>query len=112
MAAAENFILWLTAPAQVKYFSLQTGDLPTRTSVASSPGFDQEMNAKLPGVSTFIQNLSNVRQARPQIPTYPKISTVLANMVVSVLVGSAQPKAALRNAAQKVDQILSSSAGG
>ena len=30
VAAAENFVLWLTAPAQVKYFSLRTGDLPIR----------------------------------------------------------------------------------
>jgi len=63
-------------------------------------------------VSTFIDNLANVQQARPQIPTYPKISTALANMVVSVLVGSAQPQAALTTAAQKVNQILSSGSSG
>jgi len=112
VAAAEKFLLWLTAPAQVKYFSLHTGDLPTRSSVASAAGFDQAMNVKLPGVSTFIENLANVRQARPQIPTYPKISTALANMVVSVLIGSVQPQAALTTAAQKVNQILSSASGG
>jgi multiple sugar transport system substrate-binding protein len=112
VAAAEKFIMWLAAPAQVKDFSLLTGDLPTRSSVANTPGFDQAMNKKLPEVSTFIQNLANVRQARPQIPAYPKISTALANMVVSVLVGSAQPQAALNSAAQKVDQILSSASGG
>src|SRR5579863_2557746 len=32
VAAAEKFLLWYTAPAQVKYFSLHTGDLPTRAS--------------------------------------------------------------------------------
>ena len=36
VSAAEQFLLWLTAPAQVKYFSLQTGDLPTRQSVAGA----------------------------------------------------------------------------
>ena len=112
VAAAEKFTLWLTAPKQGKYFSLKTGDLPTRTSVANSAGFDQEMNKTLPGVSTFIDNLANVQQARPQIPTYPKISTALANMVVSVLVGAAQPQAALTTAAQKVNQILSSGNSG
>ena len=92
VAAAEKFVVWLTAPAQVKSFSLHTGDLPhprlggQRRRV---PG--QAMNKTLPGVSTFIDNLTNVHQARPQIPTYPKISTALANMVVSVLDGSAQP---------------------
>jgi multiple sugar transport system substrate-binding protein len=112
VAASEKFLLWLTAAAQVKYFSLHTGDLPIRTSVANSPGFDQDMNKTLPGVSTFIANLGNVRQARPQIPTYPKISTAIANMVVSVLVGSAQPQAALTTAANQVNQILSSGNSG
>lgn len=104
--AAEKFLLWLTAPAQARYFSLHTGDLPIRASVAHSPGFVQGMNKALPGVSTFISNLNNVRQARPQIPTYPKISQVLGNMVVSVLLGKAKPAAALSSAAAQVNQIL------
>jgi multiple sugar transport system substrate-binding protein len=110
-AAAEKFLLWLTAPAQVRYFSLHTGDLPTRRSVADAAGFGQQMDQALPGVDTFITNLGNVRQARPQIPTYPKISQVLGNMVVSVLLGKAAPQAALSNAAQQVNQILSGSGG-
>jgi multiple sugar transport system substrate-binding protein len=104
--AAEKFLLWLTAPAQVRYFSLHTGDLPIRRSVADSPGFFQDMNKALPGVGTFINNLGNVRQARPQIPTYPKISEILGSMVVSVLLGKTQPAAALASAAQQVNQVL------
>jgi multiple sugar transport system substrate-binding protein len=106
VAAAEKFLLWLTAPAQVKYFSLHTGDLPIRRSVADSPGFYQQMDHALPGVDTFISNLANVRQARPQIPQYPKISQVLGTMVVSVLLGKTSPSAALASAAQQVNQIL------
>jgi multiple sugar transport system substrate-binding protein len=106
VSAAEKFLLWLTAPAQVRYFSLHTGDLPTRQSVGDATGFSQQMNHQLPGVSTFIANLGNVRQARPQIPQYPKISQVLGNMVVSVLLGRAEPAAALSSAAQQVNQIL------
>ena len=64
------------------------------------------MDATLPGVSTFVTNLGNVKQARPQIPAYPKISTVLGTMIVSVLLGKAQPAAALSSAAQQVNQIL------
>src|SRR5579863_5039604 len=104
--SAEKFLHWLTAPAQVSYFSLHTGDLPIRASVENAPGFLAGMNKALPGVDTFISNLNNVRQARPQIPTYPKISQVLGNMVVSVLLGKSQPAAALHSAAQQVDQIL------
>jgi multiple sugar transport system substrate-binding protein len=106
---AEQFLLWLTAPAQVKYFSLHTGDLPIRASVADAPGFDAAMNKALPEVSTFISNLGNVRQARPQIATYPQISTVLGTMVVSVLLNKSQPGPALAAAAAKVNQILAGS---
>jgi multiple sugar transport system substrate-binding protein len=109
-AAAEKFLLWLTAPAQVKYFSLATGDLPTRRSVTTA-GFLQQMNKALPGVDAFITNLGNVRQARPQTPTYPKVSQILGNMIVSVLLGKSQPQAALSSAAQQVNQALASTNG-
>jgi multiple sugar transport system substrate-binding protein len=109
VSAAEKFLLWLTAPAQVKSFSLNTGDLPTRTSVADASGFSSAMNKQLPGVDTFIANLSNVKQARPLISQYPQISTVLANMVVSVLLGKATPQAALDSAATQVNSALAGS---
>src|SRR5689334_11602500 len=105
-AAAEQFLLWLTAPAQVKYWAVQTGNLPSRQSVGDSAAVIQQMNAALPGVGAFIANLANVKQARPQISQYPKISTILGNMVVSVLLGKSQPQAALTAAAQQVDQAL------
>ncbi len=108
VSAAEQFLLWLTAPAQVKTWSLQTGDLPTRTSVAGASGFAQQMNSQLPGVSTFVANLSNVKQARPQITQYPAISTILGNMVLSVLLGKSTPQAALASAASQVNQALAS----
>jgi len=95
----------------VKYWSLATGDLPTRRSVLATPGFLQQMNKALPGVDTFITNLGNVHQARPQTPTYPKVSQILGNMIVSVLLGKSQPQAALSSAAQQVNQALASSNG-
>ena len=106
VSAAEKFILWLTAPAQAKYWSLHTGDLPIRQSVGTAAGFSQQMNSTLPGVSAFVANLANVKQSRPQIPTYPKISQVLGNMIVSVLLGKSQPQTALSSAAAQVNQIL------
>ncbi len=106
VSAAEKFVLWLTAPAQAKYWSLKTGDLPIRQSVGNAAGFSQQMNTALPGVSTFIANLANVKQARPQIPQYPKISQILGQMIVSVLLNKSQPAEALKSAAQQVDQVL------
>src|SRR5215469_9410032 len=108
VAAAENFLTWMTATPQATYFSLHTGDLPIRQSVQQAPGFMQQMDQALPGVDTFVTNLGNVKQARPQLPTYPKISTILGQMIVSVLLGKAQPQAALASAAQQVNQALAS----
>jgi multiple sugar transport system substrate-binding protein len=107
--AAEKFLLWLTAPAQVKTWSLATGDLPTRASVANTPGFVAKMNQALPGVDTFIANLNNVKQARPQITQYPKISTALGNMVLSVLLNKSTPQAALAAAEKQVNADLAGS---
>src|SRR6185437_4729224 len=105
-AAAEQFLLWLTNATQDKYFAVKTGDLPIRQSVGSDTSVVQQMNTAVPGMATFIANLGNVKQARPQIPEYPKISTALGTMIVSVLLGKSQPQAALSAAAQQVDQIL------
>ena len=109
VSAAEQFLVWLSAPAQVKYFSVQTGNLPIRQSVANAAGFDQQMNKVQPEISTFVSNLGNVKQARPQIPQYPQISTILSTMVVSVLLGKSQPQAALDTASQQVNQVLAGS---
>jgi multiple sugar transport system substrate-binding protein len=106
VSAAEQFLLWLTAPAQVKYFSMKTGDLPTRESVAGQPSVVKAMDASLPGDSAFVSNLTEVKQARPQMTMYPKISTVLGNMIVSVLLGQSQPQAALTAAAAQVNADL------
>ena len=106
VTAAEQFLLWLTAPAQVKYFSMKTGDLPTRESVADQPSVVTSMNASLPGDAAFVANLTEVKQARPQITMYPKISTVIGNMIVSVLLGQSQPQAALTAAAAQVNADL------
>src|SRR6266568_3110138 len=106
VSAAEQFLLWLTAPAQDKYFAVQTGDLPIRQSVGQQASVVQQMNTAVPGMATFISNLGNVQQARPQIPRYPKISQILGTMIVSVLLGKSQPQAALHAAAQQVDQAL------
>src|SRR5262252_2423805 len=105
VAAAEKFILWLTAPKQDKYWALATGDLPIRASEGHSASFVQQLNKAQPGMAAFTANLANVKQARPQLTTYPKISQILGNMVVSVLLGKSEPKAALSAAAQQVNQV-------
>ncbi|GAS99138.1 extracellular solute-binding protein family 1 [Mycolicibacterium canariasense] len=104
--AATDFVRWLTAPEQVKTFSLGTGDLPTRLSVGQDPAFRQQLNEKLDGSATFVENLANVRKVRPAVEQYPAISEALGQAVVSVMLGKDQPAAALNAAAQAADTAL------
>ena len=99
--------MWLTAadPGQV----LRGADRRPADPAVGGPGrsgFVQQMNTAVPGTATFIANLANVKQARPQIAQYPKVSTHPRHMIVSVLLGKSQPQAALAAAAQQVDQAL------
>jgi len=104
--AAIDFVKWLTAAPQVKSTSLTTADLPTRKSVGDDPAFVKQLNEKQPGTGVFVQNLANVKQARPTVAQYPKISEALGQAIVSVLLGQAQPADALSTAAKTTDAAL------
>jgi multiple sugar transport system substrate-binding protein len=103
--AAVEFLKWFTSPAIDLKWSLATGDLPIRAAVTKLAGYKQFVK-KYPGVGVWVQNLNNATQSRPVTTTYPKISTVVGQMVQSVLLGKAQPKQALSSAAQQVNSIL------
>lgn len=104
--AAVDFVKWLTADAQVKTTSLASGDLPTRESVGQQQSFVDALNKKLPGSDVFVKNLSNVKKARPPVDQYPAVSEAMGQAIVSVLLGKAQPSAALDDAAKQVDAKL------
>jgi multiple sugar transport system substrate-binding protein len=107
--AAVDFVKWLTASDQVKSFSLATGDLPTRSSVGQDQAFVGQLDQKLPGVGVFVQNLSNVRKARPTVQQYPAVSEALGQAIVSVMLGKEQPADALNAAAKTADAALAGS---
>jgi multiple sugar transport system substrate-binding protein len=104
--AAIDFVKWLTAADQVKTFSLGTGDLPTRTSVGQDPAFVTKLNEQLPGSGVFVENLSNVKKARPTVEQYPAVSEALGHAIVSVMLGTDQPADALNAAAKAADAAL------
>ena len=107
VSAAEKFLLWMTAPAQVKYWSLHTGDLPTRASVGNAAGLQPAdgQHAARRRARSWPTWPTSSRPGRRSRRTR-KISQVLGNMIVSVLLGKSQPQAALSSAAQQVNQIL------
>ena len=105
--AAVDFVRWLTAADQVRTTSLATGDLPIRESVGQDTSFQQQLDQNLPGSSTFVKNLSNVKKVRPAVEQYPAISEAMGQAIVSVLLGKAEPGEALDQAAQATNDALS-----
>jgi multiple sugar transport system substrate-binding protein len=104
--AAIDFVKWLTAPEQVKAFSLGTGDLPIRASVGDDKSVLDELNKNVPGTAEFVANLKNVKTVRPQVEQYPAVSEALGQAIVAVMLGKDQPAAALNSAAQAADAKL------
>jgi multiple sugar transport system substrate-binding protein len=104
--AAWQFMQWFTAPAQVKADSMESGHLPIRNSVVQEPGFVDQFDQKFPGEGLFAQNLENVTKARPVITSYDQISRIMGESIVKVMLGQAEPKAALDDAANQVNQVL------
>ena len=107
VSAAEQFLLWLTAPAQVKAFSLATGDLPTRTSVADASGFEQQMNKMLPGVE-HVHLQPGQRQAGPpaDLPVPADLHRSSAPWWCPSCSARATPQAALASATSQVNAAL------
>jgi multiple sugar transport system substrate-binding protein len=104
--AAYRFLQWLAAPDQVMKFSLATGDLPTRQSLAKNQTFMKQFNAKLPGLTTFVQNMADVKQSRPATVGYTKASDALSQAISAVLLGKSQPAPALSDAAKQANSAL------
>ena len=104
--AALKFLSWLTAAAQIRKEALKTGHLPIRLSVVNDAAFIQQFGKAFPGVDVFAENLTNVKQARPVLVTYPQISEAMGNAIVSVMLGRSDPKSALDQAASQADDAL------
>ncbi len=67
----------------------------------------KQLDQNLPGSATFVENLSNVKKARPSVEQYPAISEAMGQAIVSVLLGKAEPQEALDEAAQTTNDALS-----
>jgi len=106
--ASWEFIKWLTSPEVHLQFAVDTGDLPIRTSETQLPAY-QDFLKKYPGNKVFVDNLNNVKHARPNIASYNEVSTAIGQMVQSVLLGKAQPQAALDSARDQVTGVLAGS---
>jgi multiple sugar transport system substrate-binding protein len=104
--AAEEFLQWLTAPAQVKKEGVATGHLPIRLSLVNDAAFVKQLGAAYPGVDFFAENLKNVKQARPVLSAYPVVSEAMGNAIVAAMLGQSDPKTALDKAAADSNDAL------
>jgi multiple sugar transport system substrate-binding protein len=105
VANAWAFIQWFCSPEVHLAYATATGHLPIRKSETELPAYKAYL-AKYPADEVFVANLDNVTKARPNLPTYPKISAALGQAVQSVLLGRAQPEQAIQAASQQIDSIL------
>jgi multiple sugar transport system substrate-binding protein len=103
--AAWNFMTWFLSPREHMRIALATGELPIRKSELKLPAYKKFVK-KYKGTGTFVLNLANAKKARPVTDKYPRISQAIGQAVQAVLLGKAQPKAALDQAAGQVDSIL------
>jgi multiple sugar transport system substrate-binding protein len=103
--AAWTFMKWFMSTKQHLKLALATGQLPMRKSELKQPGY-KAYTKKYPGIKTFVANLLNAKKVRPVDARYPRISEAVGQAVQGVLLGKADPKKALDDAAGKVDSIL------
>jgi multiple sugar transport system substrate-binding protein len=103
--AAWSFMKWFLSAREHMNLALGTGQLPIRVSEIRQPKYKLFVK-RYPGVDAFVANLANAKKSRPVTEKYPRISEAVGQAVQAVLLGKAQPKQALDEAARKVDAIL------
>jgi multiple sugar transport system substrate-binding protein len=100
-----QFAQWLTSQQTDPHFNLATGNLPLRSSEASSTEF-QDYAKQYPGAQTLFDNLKNATTARPTVPGYVGLSQAIGQAIAKVLQGQGDPKTALQDAAKTADVSL------
>ncbi len=102
---ATQFAQWLTSAEQDERFNVAIGNLPLRSSEASSDAVAKEA-AEYPGYEVFVANSANVKQTRPTTKGYAALSVAVGKSISQVMQGDGEPKAALEQAANTADAAL------
>ena len=105
LQATVDFLAWLHEPKQDLEWALGSGNLPLSPATGKLPGF-KAFTKLLPGVGLFVKNLANAKHIRPPVPQYTELSLDLGKAMAAVMIGKSEPKAALDDAAKKVDSLL------
>ncbi|MDW5595339.1 ABC transporter substrate-binding protein [Conexibacter stalactiti] len=102
--AVTEFAKWLTLPEQDAEWDVGAGSLPLRTTTAAQPVWRRH-SAEVEGLDVFVAALEDAR-VRPTIVAYPRLSEATGTGIVEVLLGSADPQAALDKAVEGADEAL------
>ena len=102
---AFEFTKWLTSKEIDVRWNLAQGNLPLRTSEASTPEFAAYVK-EYPGADILFDNLQNAKQARPTVPGYVEMSRYYGEAVSKVLQGAVDTKTALDKAAEQSKPAL------
>ena len=105
---AFTFLTWYTSPEVHLQYCIATSTLPLTKAETKLPEYKSVYLKKYPTMEVFVANMDNATKARPTVASYPKISAAMGQAVQAVLLGKAEPQAALDAAQQQVDSILMS----
>ena len=99
-AVAYDFTKWLTAPEQDVRYNVANGNLPLRSSAATTPEFEQYVK-DYPGADVFMANMENAIKPRPTVEGYQAMSIEVGQAIAAALLGDKTPQEALDEAAEK-----------
>lgn len=101
--AAWTYIKWITSPEIHKELNM----LGAGSFIRKSELADPDLNAKYPFLPVIHESFEKGDgDYRPRIPEYPEIQDILGTAVNSVLVGDADPKAALDKAQAAAEKLF------
>jgi multiple sugar transport system substrate-binding protein len=103
---AFTFMTWFTSPKVHLQYCIATSTLPLRTSETKLPEYRSVYLKKYPSMDVYVKNMDNATKARPNVASYPEISAAIGQAVQAVLLGKAEPQAALSSAEQQINSIL------
>jgi multiple sugar transport system substrate-binding protein len=103
--ASWDFIAWFTSPQVQMTWNMETGFMPIRDSVASSPEFQTWLQDNEPRLLPFVEMQQYARN-RPPVENYAQLSDVFSGMLERALYGQMSVEEALTAAEVAVNSLL------
>lgn len=102
--AATEFVRWMMQPQQDISWDKNAGSLPLSTTTAALPEWKKHA-AGTPGLQMFVDAVGTAR-VRPTVTAYPKVSQLLGQAIVAVLLGRKAPGEALQECVTQANAVL------